>query len=491
MKCYFALILFILLLLSSCRSEEPAAPAEPQPAAVIPLAASQPEKIGCTGCHNAIKLDAAHDLACTSCHGGRDNEGTIEAAHNGLVAQPAHPANMATTCGKCHPEQVKDASRSLHFTLNNEINAVRMHFGAQTRVQTPADIPVSAAITTPLALADDMLRRRCLRCHVFSGGDDYPAVRHGTGCSACHLAFTDKKLQSHAFVAPTDNQCLSCHYGNYVGNDYYGRYEHDFNWEYRTPYSSSGSGLPPRPYGVENQSLVADIHQQRGLVCTDCHQDSGHNRSPVLTCADCHAWQPGRPAPPLRTVQVRDKTLVLTSSHTGAEHTIPAMQHPAHQQYGPTVACQVCHGQWSYNDAPTHLLLSTVEEYDPWERLTVQSSSEVELLLEHNLYSSEAEREPTMRDGLTGESRPGIWYMGYGQRRWEAMQVARDGDGVIKVFRPILDLHLSMVEDDGSVPFDNIGGTGSGLRPYTPHTTGYAGLFYLDRFKHLLTPDGK
>jgi hypothetical protein len=96
-----------------------------------------------------------------------------------------------------------------------------------------------------------------------------------------------------------------------------------------------------------------------------------------------------------------------------------------------------------------------------------------------------------MRDGLTGESRQGIWYQGFGQRRWEEMIIQKDTDGVVKVFRPVLDLRLSMVEADGQVLFDSIKGSGTGLRPYTPHTTGHAGLFYLDRFKHLLAPDGK
>ena len=44
-------------------------------------------------------------------------------------------------------------------------------------------------------------------------------------------------MQSHAFSTPTDKQCLSCHYGNYVGGDYYGRYEHDF----------TGNTAPPTP----------------------------------------------------------------------------------------------------------------------------------------------------------------------------------------------------------------------------------------------------
>jgi hypothetical protein len=123
--------------------------------------------------------------------------------------------------------------------------------------------------------------------------------------------------------------------------------------------------------------------------------------------------------------------------------------------------------------------------------LTVQSSSEIERLLEHNINSSQQELPPTMRDGLTGESRPGVWYMGYGQRRWENILIQKDADGIIKVFRPVLDLRLSMVEANGQVPFDNLKGKDDGLRPYTPHTTGHAGLFYLDRFKHLLPPARK
>jgi hypothetical protein len=182
---------------------------------------------------------------------------------------------------------------------------------------------------------------------------------------------------------------------------------------------------------------------------------------------------------------------VLTSRQDKKEHPVPLMQHPAHRQYGKTVACQVCHAQWSFNDAPTYLLLSKTDKYDPWERLTAQSSSEVEFLLERNLASGKEELPPTMRDGLNGVSRPGIWYLGYGQRRWEAMRIQKDIDKVIKVFRPVLDLHLSMVEVDGQVLFDNVTGPGTGTRPYTPHTTGHAGLFYRDRFKHLLPSERK
>jgi hypothetical protein len=130
-------------------------------------------------------------------------------------------------------------------------------------------------------------------------------------------------------------------------------------------------------------------------------------------------------------------------------------------------------------------------DYALWERLTVQGSSEMERLLEHNAYSS-SELPLTMRDGLSGESRPGLWLQGFGQRRWEQMLIDRDQDGIIKVFRPVLDLHLSMVDEDGKALFDSISGQGSGRLPYTPHTTGHAGMFYINRFQHLLPPvDGR
>jgi hypothetical protein len=478
----------MLLLLGGCRTEE-AAPRKSQEPPVTQPVTTTPKTPGCIGCHSEVKLDPVHALPCISCHGGLDNEGQIDKAHVGLIAKPAHPENMDSACGTCHPRQTTDAAHSLHFTLIKKINAIRAHFGAQDLLTTPTEIAVATSPATPLTLADDMLRRRCLRCHVYSSGDDYSAVTHGTGCSACHLPYKAGKLQSHAFIAPTDNQCLSCHYANYVGSDYYGRYEHDFNWEYRTPFTIGKT--PFRSYGVETHDLAADIHQQRGLACIDCHQDSGHNQTTSLACDSCHDWQPGGPTPPLRNLQVRNKMLILTARQSGKEYTVPSMQHPAHLQYRQKVACQVCHGQWSVNDSTTHLLLSKKDTYEPWERLTVQASSAIETLLEHNLSGYKDERPPTMRDGLTGESRQGVWYQGFDQRRWESMIIQKDSDGIIKVFRPVLDLRLSMVEADGQVLFDSIKGSGAGLKPYTPHTTGHAGLFYLDRFKHLLAPDGK
>ncbi len=441
---------------------------------------------GCAACHNQVTLAPPHDLSCTSCHQGDNTTHDKTIAHQGIIAKPTHPDHMQQSCGSCHQKQVQRALNDLHFTLSNKVNMVRRHFGASSDLAGLLDVPQHDVIQSSLDLADDLLRKRCLRCHPYSSGDTYPLVQHGTGCASCHLKFEQGKLTSHTFRPPTMENCNSCHYGNYVGSDFQGRFENDFNWEYRTPYITLNAY--DRPYGVEYLNLSSDIHLQRGMVCQDCHNQVGHGEQTSPQCITCHAWQTNDPVPPVDGL-VRSGDHLVLNTLRGDSLSIPAMKNPAHRQYNSQVDCLVCHAQWAFKDSPTHLLRSASDEMEMWERLTVQGSSEVEALLEHNLYTYDEELEPTMRDGITGMSSPGVWYKGYGQRRWEDMVIARDSDGIIKVFRPILDLRLSMVDEDDEVLFDNIKGVDNGYRAYIPHTTGPAGLFYANRFSHLLNTD--
>jgi len=466
--------------------------AEIQPVSPKTGAGQQPNLASsCLRCHTSIRLDANHLFACSRCHGGDAQATEQSSAHQGLIVRPSHPSFMQQTCGQCHPQRVQSAHQSLHFTLKNKVNVIRHHFGAKVSLAQALEIPEQESPTTPLGLADDMLRRRCLRCHPYSNGDSYSAVTHGTGCASCHLPWQDGKMADHVFQRPNDRQCLSCHYSNHVGWDYYGRYEHDFNWEYRTPYTlQTNSYYPPRPYGLEYHDLAPDIHQQAGLICIDCHRQPGHEQKGAkLRCTSCHGWQPGG-KPSLSNLLVVDGSLQLLGAKDGVKHTVPLLRHPAHQKYGKEVACQVCHGQWSFNDAPTHLLRTEEIDYDLWEWLSAQGSSAVEQLIDYNAYADE-ELPLTMPDGLTGSSRPGLWLKGYGQRRWEQLRIRRDQDGIIKVFRPILDLRLSMKDAEDEVVFDNVHGKGNGELPYMPHTTGHAGMLYLDRFQDLLVPTGE
>jgi hypothetical protein len=51
--------------------------------------------------------------------------------------------------------------------------------------------------------------------------------------------------------------------------------------------------------------------------------------------------------------------------------------------------------------------------------------------------------------------------------------------------RPILDLHLSWIDENHTVRFDAITALSDnkGLQPYVPHTTGHAGMFYRQRLQ--------
>ena len=451
-------------------------------------APAPPRLPGCAGCHDTLQPDDNHAFPCTDCHHGNNNTTEKSIAHQGLVATPADPDHMVSTCGKCHRHQVDNCSQSAHFTVRKAVNLVRSHFDIKPSLAGLTKIPDSAAVPqNKTELVDDMLRRRCLRCHVYSAGDNYPYIQRGKGCAACHLQYIDGMLQNHSFARPGQNNCLSCHYANHVGSDYLGWYEHDFNWEYRTPYTTREPFV--RPYGVEQHQLAPDIHQQRGLTCLDCHSgEELSGQQTRISCRDCHDRKAGS-TPPLKNVRKQGDTLILQTISDKQDHRIPQLRHPAHTTYDNRVACQVCHAQWGFNDRSTHLLLSYDEDVDAWERLTVQSSSAVETFLEHNLYSDEDELEPSMPDAISGRSKPGIWYMGFTQRRWEELIIRRDSDGIIKVFRPILDLRVSAVTEDGRVLFDNLTGKDSGLLPYTPHTTGPAGLFYEQRFLHLLNKE--
>ena len=474
----FFTLLLVLVALPGCDNGKPPAPQKDPPA----------KAAGCTACH-LFKLDKNHDIGCTACHDGDDSAATAETAHAGLRSKPANPAAMAEVCGPCHTEMVKLAAHSSHFTLKNEVNMVRKAFGADTDLPSMVDIPIAPSPRNILELVDDLLRRSCLRCHVYYEGDQYLQTIRGTGCAACHLRFEDGEMVSHVFTAPGDDHCLQCHYGNYVGADYYGRYEHDFKWEYRTPYQIDGS-YPERPYGVEFHRLAPDIHQQKGMGCLDCHPgDQLKNAATTkTTCESCHLYRKGA-ALALANLVVEYDQLYIITGQSGRKLKVPRLRHTAHQRYRDKVACVVCHAQWSYNDAGSHLMRQDIDAYDLWTYLSIQGSSEVEMLLETS-YANDFDIVPAMTDKITGDSRGGIWYKGFELRRWENPIIGRDRDGLIKIFRPLLDLHLSYVNEDDEVVFDGVAATDPwhGLRPYTPHTTGKAGLFYKQRLQQVTRP---
>lgn len=475
-------LLFLLALLAGCTNSTPAQ----APATSEVTEGSQPLVPGCQGCH-AVTVEQPHDLPCVDCHGGEAQASVKEAAHSDLVARPAHPESMAAVCGRCHGQQVEQLAKASHLTVAKQVDVVRQAFGAKERLASLTLIPRHAAPSTPLALAEDLLRRRCLRCHLYAPGDGYAAVRHGTGCAACHLAFANGGLASHQILArPTDQQCLSCHYGNRVGADFYGRFEHDHNEDYRTPFQFQGEGIIP--YGVGFHQLSPDRHQQAGMVCIDCHGGQELMAGgPRLTCLSCHDRRLGADAP--ATLSEADGRRQLRTV-AGTPLVVPVLRDAAHDRYQGKVGCQVCHGQWSFADHGNHLLRLDTPDYEDWRAMTRQGSAEVESTLEAALFLDGHDRPPSMGDGITGATAAGIWLQAYELRRWEEINTCLDEQGVLQVCRPSLDLHLSYVNQDGEVVFDGVRPLGDVpvMRPYTPHTTGRAGAFYQERLGKIRGP---
>ena len=283
---------------------------------------------------------------------------------------------------------------------------------------------------------------------------------------------------------------MQCHYGNWVGSDYYGRYEHDINDEYRTPYTTRYDYF--RPFGVEFHQLSADIHQQKGLVCVDCHGgiELMAEGGTKISCEDCHDKEKISNRIPLSNISKTDQkdNYILLSAGDGKKHIIPFMKNPAHAEYGEFVNCQVCHAQWSFDDRGTHLFRSDLDEYEDFSRLTVQGSFEVEQILKNNLDFNVDEIPPSMTDKITGESKSGIWHKGYETRRWGNVTIGRDEKGRLQVMRPLLNIYLSWIDEDEEVRFDSVRATAKnkGFTPYIPHTTGKAGLFYRERILNFL-----
>jgi len=438
----------------------------------------------CTECHQ-LELDEAHHLSCTSCHQGNSKSRDKNTAHSALIRLPSHPDNMANACGSCHENLVDSVAHSLHFTLSNSTNIFRRAMGAEKDIETFLDTPAASDPGSLLELADDLLRRRCFRCHPYFNGDDYPAVTRGTGCASCHLAFSDGKLISHSFQSPQDNQCLACHYGNYVGSDYYGRFEQDFNDEYRTPYTTRKEHF--RPFGVEYHQLKPDIHQIQGMLCIDCHSGKSlmnkYDIQENVSCRSCHLQKILNQSLPAGIVKT-DNSFMLQSK-TGTKHPVPVMNHAAHFNQNDDVSCQVCHAQWTYGDSGKHFLRSDLDDFDPGYLLATQANSELEKILINNLDFEKDELPPTMSDKITGAMKPGLWYKGFTKRRWEKFILGRDTDNTITTLRPMLDFKLSWVEENEEIRFDSVSSaaSNSGLLPYTPHTTGPAGMFYNERIR--------
>ncbi len=329
----------------------------------------------CLSCHEGIEaISDTHNFACIKCHKGNDKSGSMDAAHKGMISNPSDGSVVNQTCGECHQDQVYKVERSLMSTAAGEIAATRYAWGAQDSVEAHYAVSDQAGLKQMPAyaqsgeLVDDMLRKKCLRCHINSPAPNRLGDYRATGCAACHMIYSndgmtttgDKAIQKtqKANVAAkekdvklkTDNsgtlnkrgypmkhrlttaiptvQCVRCHSGNRVGTEYVGLFEHDYEKMYRSPRNEWNA--PLAPYGIDQHTLAGDAHYEAGLACIDCHTttemmgkgevfNAAHEAMEV-SCADCH----GTPTSTPKTVKVTKKDPLLKLAQANPNYNLKA-----------------------------------------------------------------------------------------------------------------------------------------------------------------------
>ena len=471
----------------------------------------------CVTCHeDQSHMDPSHALACVRCHGGNPETDDQNQAHVNLIKDPGDLRVVEKTCGKCHPDQARRVKRSPMALAPRMINHTRFAFGGQEQpaprhavidFESLAQVPSSARSGN---LGDDLLRRSCLRCHLYTSGSTRWGEHRGQGCSACHVAYphsSDGKPRSHALVRNAGmTACLKCHNANHVGADFVGLFEKDYHRGFRSPIVAGKQ--PPTIYGVEQHRLMPDLHFSAGMQCTDCHTSDeihGNGEMPASTesqvrisCAGCHV-RGDHPA----ILADGEGTLTLLK---GKGRRVPrwnpqSIPHrvEAHQK---SLSCSACHAAWSFQDYGLHLMLEERADYWKWASTASQNDPQVQALLKRNVgtYAElvpprqgplppkpfEQWEAPVTRDWLSGEDRPGAWFRGFTARRWERPALGLDGRGKVSIMRPMFQYVVSHVDAQANLRVDRqIPTTGGGfpaliMNPYTPHTTRKTGRLCQD-----------
>ncbi|MFQ5672141.1 MAG: hypothetical protein ACE5G9_03525 [Nitrospinales bacterium] len=293
----------------------------------------------CLTCHHGIEeISKNHKFSCTQCHGGDRRAFSRRAAHKGLVANPSSLQHAPKYCGKCHAGQIDKVNRSLMATAKGEINLTRYAWGAQSSGSPLLSLrPEESEILFPQEAeprtVDGFLQKKCLRCHLQSPSPHRPGEYRSTGCSACHMVYTndgltvtrDRAIQAvqkaevrksknrfsrnfaanslnnnrgypvrHKFtVAVPSVQCEHCHHNGGVGNEYEGLLPRPARPK---PDMEKIDGARPTLYGAQHDFLLPDIHREKGMHCIDCHgaEEIKAPSYPTLhealqiRCEDCH-----------------------------------------------------------------------------------------------------------------------------------------------------------------------------------------------------------
>ena len=338
----------------------------------------------------AMGADYGDPGGCVICHGGDPGAKTPESAHAGAPGELSESGGPALfysdpgsvwiadrTCGQCHDGYAGRLIKSLMNTEAGKLqgnlwswglqadhkvvwgnydltdddgpepavgtDAYRAYmtaFSASHPDQLPSEmkqigeVDIEAIPDHPNLAGVTYSRQQCQRCHVGVTGREKRGDYRGTGCSSCHVPYSNEglyeggdptisrelpgKLLVHRMQAtrksevtvgdvtytgiPTES-CNTCHNrGKRIGVSYQGIME----FPYGSPYDASGS-KQPKLHTKNYLFIKDDLHHQvesrdgnprGGLLCQDCHTSIdmhgdgnlfGTTLAQVeIECADCH-----------------------------------------------------------------------------------------------------------------------------------------------------------------------------------------------------------
>jgi hypothetical protein len=501
----------------------------------------------CLACHEGIEVINQRmaeawgaDKNCIVCHRGNDVANTKELAHKDMIVHPGDYRVIALTCGQCHDDNgfirkdvenlipgvtkisrvvsrgernhVPRSLRNIMSTASGEIAATRYLWNAQ--IDKKAEFGVrdvkcineekAIDITMSTALkklpkdsqhpADSLLRNSCLKCHLWTRGEELPGFYRGGGCDACHVIYGEKGLSAskdptlsktspghplkHEITVKIPNeQCLHCHNkeGARIGFSYTG-----------LVINQTGAGIKEnkKTYGENVFHINPDIHYEKGLSCIDCHTTKElhgdgniYNRMEhevSITCEGCHGTPYAAPTLQTRKGEVLSNLsyqggdLILTSKITGERFPVRQID-KLMERDALNISMKI----------PAHL--KEMKDRNTLECYSCHS------LMAQQLYGFNFKKDDRKNSPLdwlegTGEAVitrtvPSLWNYNFTFLRWEYPIMGINAKTKVSPFIPFYQSFFTHISKEGEILAqnkvfkNNAGMWGLSLEPINPHTT--------------------
>jgi len=269
-------------------------------------------------------LDTVHGrMGCQVCHGGVMPAKDRRKAHAGNFHVDVDPEKI---CSQCHEDITKNFLNNIHTKLNG-LKPTDKEFIKRATVH---EMRVSDDEESKEILAEGLEQGGCAECHRAT-------------CGSCHVTLPESAGggfpgTGHMFSKqPSDvYNCTACH-GSRKGAEYMlSGYSVD-----RVRHSDVVTGL-----GLKDYKVQRDIHYNKGMACTDCHNENWmHGAGPDIagslryndpklpTCQDCH-------------VKGQENKFYTQKMH---------MLHAKPNGPAPYLQCEVCHAQVYPNCLSCHV----------------------------------------------------------------------------------------------------------------------------------------